>query len=219
MREVIPMSDMFCFQCEQTAGGKGCAKAGVCGKPAEVAGKHDALTCKLVGLARAAYGKTPGPEADEPMLLSLFATVTNVNSGTAWQNQQKEFDNLPAPLLFTTNCLMPPKPSYAHRVFTTAAVGFPGLRHIPESASGIKDFTPLIRKSLELGGWNEEHHFTGINDIGYLQARQIKGFGRGSTYDTALFEFRPYGSKRKMSMAFINQIRMDFIGNNEDIPF
>ena len=77
------MSEMFCFQCEQTAGGKGCERAGVCGKPADVAGKHDELTCKLVGLARAAYGKTPGREADELMLQSLFATVTNVNFDAA----------------------------------------------------------------------------------------------------------------------------------------
>lgn len=35
------------------------------------------------------------------------------NFGTAWQNQQKEFANMPAPVLFTTNCLMPPKASYA----------------------------------------------------------------------------------------------------------
>ena len=40
------------------------------------------------------------------------------NFGTAWQNQQKEFDHLPAPILYTTNCLMPVKPSYADRVFT-----------------------------------------------------------------------------------------------------
>lgn len=48
------------------------------------------------------------------------------NFGTAWQNQQKEFHQIPAPILFTTNCLMPPKPSYADRVFTTEAVGYPG---------------------------------------------------------------------------------------------
>ena len=46
--------------------------------------------------------------------------------GTAWQNQQKEFDHLPAPILYTTNCLMPPKNSYADRVFTTEVVAFPG---------------------------------------------------------------------------------------------
>ena len=52
------------------------------------------------------------------------------NFGTAWQNQQKEFDNLPAPILFTTNCLMPPKASYADRVYTTEVVAFPGATHI-----------------------------------------------------------------------------------------
>ena len=48
------------------------------------------------------------------------------NFGTAWQNQQKEFADIPAPILFTTNCLMPPKASYADRVFTTEVVSFPG---------------------------------------------------------------------------------------------
>lgn len=44
------------------------------------------------------------------------------NFGTAWQNQQREFADIPAPVLFTTNCLMPPRPGYADRVFTTALV-------------------------------------------------------------------------------------------------
>ena len=52
------------------------------------------------------------------------------NFGTAWQSQQKEFENIPAPVLFTTNCLMPPRPSYADRVYTTSVVGYEGLRHI-----------------------------------------------------------------------------------------
>ena len=69
------------------------------------------------------------------------------NFGTAWQNQQKEFHQIPAPILFTTNCLMPPKPSYADRVFTTEAVGYPGMVHI----GADKDFTSLIEKALELG--------------------------------------------------------------------
>ena len=49
------------------------------------------------------------------------------NFGTAWQNQQREFNNIPAPVLFTTNCLMPPKDSYRDRVFTTEVVSFPGF--------------------------------------------------------------------------------------------
>jgi hydroxylamine reductase len=81
------------------------------------------------------------------------------NFGTAWQNQQKEFANLPAPILFTTNCLMPPKSSYKDRVFTTEVVSYPEIIHIGED----KDFTPVIEKALELGGFAEDTQFTGIN--------------------------------------------------------
>lgn len=79
--------------------------------------------------------------------------------GTAWQNQQKEFAALPAPVLFTTNCLMPPKESYADRVFTTEAVGYPGMRHI----GADRDFTPVIEKALALGGFEKDTTFPGIN--------------------------------------------------------
>ena len=81
------------------------------------------------------------------------------NLGTAWHNQQKEFADIPAPVLFTTNCLMPPKSSYADRVFTTEVVSYPGVTHIGED----KDFTPVIEKALELGGYQEDREFTGIN--------------------------------------------------------
>ena len=85
------------------------------------------------------------------------------NFGTAWQNQQKEFSSLPAPILFTTNCLMPPKASYEDRVFTTGAVVFPNTPFISSSTDGHKDFTPVIEKALELGGFSKDQHFTGIN--------------------------------------------------------
>lgn len=67
--------------------------------------------------------------------------------GTAWQNQQKEFDNVPAAFLFTTNCIQKPKPSYADRVFTTGLVAYPGLTHVRN-----KDFSPVIEKAKSLGG-------------------------------------------------------------------
>lgn len=355
------MSKMFCFQCEQTAGGKACTNSGVCGKQPDVANKQDSLTCALIGLAKAAEGKQRDDSTDEIMLQGLFATVTNVNFdplrideftkqaeleklkygngvnfssedlwngdpdivslrstlllglrgmaayawhawvlgkkdpvvtewfykgmknlseehtleewlnllmefghinlkcmallddantssfghpvpvkvstnvekgpfiivsghdlhdlkqlleqtenlginiythgemlpahaypelkkhphlkgnfGTAWQNQQKEFDNIPAPILFTTNCLMPPKPSYADRVFTTAMVGFPGLKHIPDQ-NGKKDFSEIIKKAQELGGWIEDKHFTGINGGSEL----ITGFARNTVLSVA----------------------------------
>jgi hydroxylamine reductase len=337
------MSNMFCFQCEQTAGGKGCTNGGVCGKKPDVAVKQDELTCALINLARAT-GKIHSQESDELMMQGLFTTITNVNFdpgrideltkkitakkaalggatdfspnllwngntdivslrstllfgmrgmaayawhayvlgktdpeiiawfykgmktlaedhsvegwldllmefgqinlkcmalldeantsiyghpvptkvtmqvekgpfivitghdlldlkqlleqtagkginvythgemlpahgypelkkyshlkgnfGTAWQNQQKEFDNIPAPILFTTNCLMPPKASYGDRVFTTSVVGYTELQHIGEGANGVKNFSAVIRKALELGGYPEDKMFQGIN--------------------------------------------------------
>ena len=99
------------------------------------------------------------------------------NFGTAWQNQQKEFADIPAPVLFTTNCLMPPKASYADRVFTTAVVSYPELTHIGED----KDFTPVIEKALALGGYNEDKPFTGINDGGTV----MTGFGHGAVLSVA----------------------------------
>lgn len=353
---------MFCFQCEQTAGGKGCTKIGVCGKKPEVANSQDKLTCALIGLARAAAAKKPGKTADRLMLQGLFTTVTNVNFdvnrieelirlveeeknkldgnarnfpaealwaghedvvslrstlllglrgmaayawhasilgkeneevtswfykgmqalgeehdasewlnllmefgqvnlkcmalldeantsayghpvpttvpllvekgpfivitghdlhdlkqlleqtegkginiythgemlpahaypelkkyahlkgnfGTAWQNQQKEFDNIPGPVLFTTNCLMPPKSSYGDRIFTTDVVGYPGMKHIPDE-NGKKDFAPVIAKALKLGGWNEDKQFTGIN--GGTQV--MTGFARNTVLGVA----------------------------------
>ena len=356
------MSDMFCFQCEQTAGGKGCTKTGVCGKNAVVSNGQDELTCALIGLARAAEkaGKT-SKQSDELIMQGLFTTITNVsfdidrinetiqliedekiklggaddlavdalwtgdadivslrstlllglrgmaaygwhayvlgkedpevtawfykgmralgedhtveewlnllmefgminlkcmallddantsvfghpvpvkvttnvekgpfivisghdledlkqlleqtegkginiythgemlpahgypelkkytqlkgNFGTAWQNQQKEFDNVPGAFLFTTNCLMIPKASYSDRVFTTSVVAYPNLVHIPDY-NGKKDFSPVINKALELGGWSEDKHFTGINGGSVLTT----GFARNTVLGAA----------------------------------
>ena len=99
------------------------------------------------------------------------------NFGTAWQNQQKEFDAVPAPILYTTNCLMPVKESYADRVFTTEVVAYPEMIHIGKE----KDFTPVIEKALELGGYKENRKFTGINGGSEL----MTGFGHGTVLGVA----------------------------------
>ena len=91
------------------------------------------------------------------------------NFGTAWQNQKKEFENIPAPILFTTNCIMPVGESYADRVFTTSVVSYPNMIHIGED----KDFSSVIEKSLELGGYKEKQYNTGINGGNILTV----GFG------------------------------------------
>lgn len=72
--------------------------------------------------------------------------------GTAWYNQREEFDKFNGAILFTTNCIVPPKDSYKDRVFTTGLVGWPGIKHIPSKANGTKDFTPVINKAIEAGG-------------------------------------------------------------------
>ena len=102
------------------------------------------------------------------------------NLGTAWQNQQKEFATLPAPILFTTNCLMPPKSSYADRVFTTGSVQFPNTPYIKDE-NGHKDFTLLIKKALELGGYSSDQHFTGINGGSSV----MTGFARNAILSSA----------------------------------
>lgn len=355
------MSEMFCFQCEQTSKGKGCVKVGICGKQPEVALKQDELTAALIKLARAAQGQKPSTFADILMMQGLFTTVTNVNFdedrlaeltqkieheaaalggaatfpyaelwegdpdlvslrstllfglrgmaayawhayvlgrkdpevtewfytgmravgqehsldewlsllmefgmvnlkcmslldeantstyghpvptkvtttiekgpfivvtghdlhdlkqlleqtegkginiythsemlpahaypelhkyshlkgnfGTAWQNQRKEFIKLPAPILYTTNCLMPPRASYSDRIFTTSVVAYPGLNHISDD-NGKKDFTPLINMALELGGFKEDKTLTGINGGTEL----ITGFARNTVLGAA----------------------------------
>ena len=99
------------------------------------------------------------------------------NFGTAWQNQQKEFDNIPGAILYTTNCLMPVKASYADRVFTTEVVSYPEMVHIGEE----KDFTPVIEKALALGGYTKDQHMTGIN--GGMQV--TTGFSHGTVLSVA----------------------------------
>ena len=99
------------------------------------------------------------------------------NFGTAWQNQQKEFADIPAPILFTTNCIMPVKDSYRDRVFTTSVVGYPDMVHISDE----KDFSPVIEKALQLGGYKEDKKMTGINGGDVLTV----GFGHGTVLSVA----------------------------------
>lgn len=103
------------------------------------------------------------------------------NFGTAWQNQQNEFDGVPAAFLFTTNCLMVPRESYEDNIFTTDMVGFPGLKHVETNEDGTKDFSAVIEKALELGGYSEAQEFTGINGGHEVTT----GFGHGTVLSIA----------------------------------
>lgn len=78
------------------------------------------------------------------------------NFGGAWQDQQKQFNNLPGCILMTTNCLMRPRDTYKDRIYSTNVVGWDGIKYIEKKPDGEKDFSEIIKQSLELGGFTEE---------------------------------------------------------------
>ena len=97
------------------------------------------------------------------------------NFGSAWQNQQKEFDGIPGCILMTTNCLMRPRETYKDRIYTTSVVGWDGIKHIDALEDGTKDFSEIIDKALELGGFKEDEE---VKEI-------IVGFGHEATLSHA----------------------------------
>ncbi|WP_338627706.1 hydroxylamine reductase [Clostridium baratii] len=97
------------------------------------------------------------------------------NFGSAWQNQQKEFDNINGCILMTTNCLMRPRESYKDRIYSTNVVGWDGVKHIKTKEDGTKDFSEIIEKAIELGGFKEDEEKKEI----------IVGFARNSTLSHA----------------------------------
>ena len=68
------------------------------------------------------------------------------NYGNAWWKQKEEFAHFNGPIVFTTNCIVPPAPNanYKDRVFTSNSTGYPGWKHIKTSADGHKDFSEVI---------------------------------------------------------------------------
>ena len=96
------------------------------------------------------------------------------NYGGAWQNQQKEFDNLSGCVVMTTNCLMQPRDSYKDRIYTSGVVGFDNMAHI-EEVGGKKDFSEVIHKAIELGGWQEDEP----------EKRILTGFARETVLSNA----------------------------------
>ena len=98
------------------------------------------------------------------------------NFGGAWQDQQKQFDNLPGCILMTTNCLMRPRDTYKDRIYSTNVVGWDGIKYIEKKPDGEKDFSEIIKQSLELGGFTEEQE---VKEI-------IVGFGHEAALSHAV---------------------------------
>jgi hydroxylamine reductase len=98
--------------------------------------------------------------------------------GTAWVNQQAEFPYFPGAILMTTNCLMPPRKEYSDHLFTTGVVGFSGVRHVERS-----DFSPVIKKALELNGYLDEDHEAGTVWTGFARNAILGDHPSGSVAD------------------------------------
>ena len=78
------------------------------------------------------------------------------NYGNAWWKQKEEFASFNGPVLFTTNCIVPPVESYIDRVYTTGSAGFPGFKHIPDRVDGqAKDFSEIIAHAKTLSAPTE----------------------------------------------------------------
>ena len=72
------------------------------------------------------------------------------NYGNAWWKQKEEFETFNGPILFTTNCIVPPKPEHIDRIYTTGSTGYPGCKHIEPDENGVKDFSEIIEHAKRL---------------------------------------------------------------------
>lgn len=72
------------------------------------------------------------------------------NYGNAWWKQKEEFETFNGPILFTTNCIVPPKAEHIERIYTTGSTGFPGCTNIVADDNGIKDFSQIIEHAKKL---------------------------------------------------------------------
>ena len=111
------------------------------------------------------------------------------NFGGAWQDQQKQFDNLPGCILMTTNCLMRPRESYKDRIYSTNVVGWDGVKYIGKKENGEKDFSEIIRQALELGGYSEDWDVKPMEPSDcpscHLSSELLTGFGHEATLSHA----------------------------------
>lgn len=95
------------------------------------------------------------------------------NYGSAWWNQNKEFESFNGPILMTTNCITPPKDSYKHRIYTTGETGFSGLQHIEKNADGSKDFSAIITQAKQCNSPQELEKGSIVGGFAHNQVMQL----------------------------------------------
>lgn len=123
-------------------------KTGVSNKPGILISGHDLKD--LEALLEQTQGTGVDVYTHSEMLPAhyypAFKNYTNFigNYGNAWWKQKEEFESFNGPILMTTNCIVPPKESYKHRLYTTGSAGFVGCKHIAADPNGKKDFSEII---------------------------------------------------------------------------
>ena len=97
------------------------------------------------------------------------------NYGNAWWKQREEFASFNGPILFTTNCIVPPlhNAEYKSRMFTTNATGFPGCKHIGNGADGHKDYSEIIEMAKTCQPPTEIEHGTIVGGFAHNQVLQL----------------------------------------------
>lgn len=96
------------------------------------------------------------------------------NYGNAWWKQKEEFETFNGPILFTTNCIVPPRESYKSRVYTTGASGFDGCTHIPDRQNGTpKDFSVIIEHAKKCASPTEIETGEIIGGFAHNQVLQL----------------------------------------------
>ncbi len=100
------------------------------------------------------------------------------NYGNAWWKQREEFESFNGPILFTTNCIVPPLSgaSYKDKVYTTNAAGYPGFKHVPaRKEGGTKDFSEIIEVAKKCAAPTEIEHGEIIGGFAHNQVMQLAG--------------------------------------------
>ncbi|WP_300704330.1 hydroxylamine reductase [Bacteroides sp.] len=97
------------------------------------------------------------------------------NYGNAWWKQREEFTSFNGPILFTTNCIVPPLANavYKERMFTTNATGYPGCKYIEQDEAGKKDFSEIIEMAKQCQSPIEIEHGEIIGGFAHNQVLQL----------------------------------------------
>jgi len=107
-----------------------------------------------------------------------FKKYTNLagNYGNAWWKQDTEFASFNGPILMTTNCIVPVKPEYKDRIFTTGMAGYPGCKHIADrKENGMKDFSEIIALAKKCPSPTEIETGTIVGGFAHAQVEALTG--------------------------------------------